>query len=122
MLGYDFYYNLLDNAEDADVTFRDLAYFDEEKDLDDIFFEAKVEVDEDTYRLRITEDHSPPTVNRNNYTIKLSKKRPRGDSYKWWAQADEEYKDASDWVFEKILDSFIEDQLGIEFDENQRTL
>ena len=78
MLGYDFYYNLLDNAEDADVTFRDLAYFDEEKDLDDIFFEAKVEVDEDTYRLRITEDHSPPTVNRNNYTIKLSKKRPRG--------------------------------------------
>ena len=121
MLGYEFYYEFLEDNDEAEISFRDLVTFQDEDDLDDIFFEAKVELDEDTYRLRITEDHSPPTVNRNNYTVKLSKKRPWGDSYKWWAHADEEYRDASDWVFEKELNSFIEDELGIELDKEQST-
>lgn len=119
-MDYDFYYRFL-QEEEVEVEDRDLELFREDDELADLLFELKIDADDVMYRLRVTEEISPHGTGLSDYEVKLAEKRSRGDGHYWRAYAEEEYQDSSETVFKRRLESFIEEEIGLELDEEQET-
>lgn len=119
---YRFYFDFFEGLDDITIIENDLSIFWDDEDLDDLFYEAKVETQEDVYRIRISEDTSPHSNAVSNYEVDIAQKKPRGDSNYWWRLDIEEFLKRSEHIFPKTLESYIEDETGIEFDEQQKTI
>lgn len=121
------YYKNLSNDIDEKVLEWDLTNFHNDDDLDaDWYYRAVVEIGDMRHRIQLYEDTSPRTTTVSNYEAKITEKEPLkidDDSYTKWRNPEEkEFKKRSEKVFPKTLTSFIEDELGIIFDEDQERL
>jgi hypothetical protein len=118
----EFYDGFLEDSEAVDVDVMEVVELHDEDDLDDIYFQAELEVDDETYRLRILEDESPSRSKRSNYEVKIERKISQGERHTWWHQEEATYNDKMGRYFKRNLKDFMQDELSFELDNNQTTL
>lgn len=121
-MDYEFYFDHFEQLDNMTVLEDEISTFWDDEDLDDVLYEAKVKTDDGVYRVRISEDTSPFPDEVSNYGLEIAERKPRGNSHYWWRLDDEEFLKRSKNIFPKTLDSYIEEEMGIEVDEKQRNI
>jgi hypothetical protein len=123
----EFYKKFLEDVEQIDLDSSELSYFVNEDGIDDdLFYEAKIEFEGEKYRIRVSEDYSPRTPTVSNYKVEIAEKKPLkidDDGYTDWRRVDtEKYIKRSENIFPRTLKSYLEDEIGITFDEEQEKI
>lgn len=123
---YKFYQDFLENQESLEVQERDLVWLLDEDDLEnDYWFDLRLKNGKTKYKINIGQDHSPKNGN-SNYEIKITKKEPLKieDGYpsKWRKVREENYESINSVGFEIELKKVLEEELPVNFNQQQNTL